>query len=80
MLKNEVLNMNTLELWHLINGEYVHIVQVTEGTHRTYYTNEKQEGIVDITGPSYAERKYEKRMVTVKSASGETWEREAVTR
>jgi hypothetical protein len=72
--------MNTIEFWHLINGEYVHIVQVTERTRRTYYTDGKREGEVDITGPMYAERKYEKRMVTVKGSSGETWERETVTR
>jgi hypothetical protein len=71
--------METLEFWHLINGKYVHIVQVTERLQRTYYTNGKREGIVNITGPSYAERKYEKRMVEVKGPDGDSWEREAPT-
>ena len=71
--------MDTLEFLHLINGEYVHIVQVTERTHRTYYTDGKREGIVDITGPSYAERKYEKRMVEFRESNGDTFEREAAT-
>jgi len=71
---------NTLDIWHLIDGEYVHIVQVTDGQFRTYYTDGKEEGRVDITGPSYAKRKYEKRFVTVKYADGSTAERETVTR
>jgi len=70
---------NTTDLWHLINGKYVHIVQVTDGTRRTYYTDGKEEGIVNITGPSYAKHEYYKRVITVKGASGETWEREAET-
>ena len=71
--------MDTLELWHLIDGKYVHIVQVTEGLQRTYYTGGKKEGIVNIAGPSYAERKYEKRMVEVRGPNGASWEKEAVT-
>ena len=64
--------MNTLELWHLINGEYVHIVQVTNGTGRTYYTDGKKEGYeVDITGPMYAKRKYELETYTMRSSDSE---------
>lgn len=71
---------NTLELWHLINGEYVHIVQVTEGTQRTYYTNGKQEGPpVDITSPMYAKHEYATEKYTLKTSSGE-FERERVVK
>ena len=42
--------MNTLEFWHLINEKYVHITQITDGTQRTYYTDGKEEGKIDITG------------------------------
>ena len=32
--------METIELWHIINGSYVHIVQVVdEDGEKTYYTN-----------------------------------------
>jgi aspartate 1-decarboxylase len=63
--------MNTLELSHLINGKYVHIIQITDGARRTYYTDGKREGVVDITGPSYAERKYELETYTLKTYDGE---------
>jgi len=71
--------MNTIDIWHLIDGKYVHIVQTTDGVRRTYYTDGKKEGIVDITGHSYSELKYNKRMITIKDASGKSWEREAPT-
>jgi hypothetical protein len=63
--------MNTIEFWHLINGKYVYIIQITDGAYRTYYTDGKKEGIVDITGPSYAERKYELETYTIKTSDGE---------
>ena len=62
--------METLDIYHLINGEYVHIIQVTDGLQRTYYTNGKKEGIVNIAGLGYAERKYEKRIIDVKWDDG----------
>ena len=71
--------MNTLELWHLINGKYVHIVQVTNGTGRTYYTDGKREGYeVDITGPMYAKRKYETEEYTLKYSDGEYQRKKAI--
>lgn len=69
--KMEVLNMSTLELWHLINGKYVHIIQITNGARRTYYTDGKKEGEIDITGPMYAKRKYELETYTIKTSDGE---------
>lgn len=72
--------MNTLELYHLIDGKYVHIVQVTKGTSRTYYTDGKKEGHkVDITGPMYAKRKYVTEKYTLRSSDGE-YQRERAVR
>lgn len=67
---------NTVDMWHLINGEYVHIIQITDGTQRTYYTDGKREGIVDITGPSYAKREYSTHIINLKCADGTVLERE----
>ncbi len=70
--------MSILDIWHLIDGKYIHIVQISEGVTRTFYTNGKKEGKVDITGPLYSERKYEKQTRTVKSST-DTWEMEVAT-
>ena len=60
------------EFWHLIDGEYVQLVQITNGKERTYYVNCKQQGLpVDITGPMYAKREYATEMVKYKSSEGE---------
>jgi len=70
--------MNIIDIWHLIDGEYIHIVQTTNGTSRTFYTNGKKEGKVDITGPMYAKHKYELETYTLKSSKGEFERKRAI--
>lgn len=70
--------MNTIDIWHLIDGKYTHIVQTTDGTYRTFYTNGKKEGIVDITGPMYAKHKYELETYILKSSEGEFERKRAI--
>ena len=41
-----------IELWHVIDGRYVHIAQVVKDGKRIYYTDGKQEEPVKLTNRS----------------------------
>jgi len=42
---------NVNEFWHVINGKYIHLVQISKDNKITYYTNGKQEDYPNHTKP-----------------------------
>jgi hypothetical protein len=35
-------------MWHIIDGEWVDLMQITKGTTRKYYTNGILEGVAEV--------------------------------